>query len=192
MKKLILPFFAVAAFSFVQCGGAEETEEGTGTDSTEVAEEATEEESEGPDFNGEERGDYLLYGYSDVDPASAVTVADMGTAVAEGGFSGAVQVEITEVCQKAGCWMVFNDAEGNGVRVFFRDHFGIPTDTPIGTAAILYGSTKTDTLDVAFQKHLLDDAKEAGEEVSQEDYDAITEDKIETTFDAEAILISKL
>jgi hypothetical protein len=46
-------------------------------------------------------------------------------------------------------------------------------------------------MDVDMQKHLLDDAAEAGEEVSQADYDAITEDKLELVFDCESILVAK-
>ena len=74
---------------------------------------------------------------------------------------------------------------------FFRDHFTIPIETASGTEAVLYGDLVMDTLSIDFQKHLLDDAKEAGDEVSQEEYDAITEDKIEASFDCESILVKK-
>ncbi|MBK6525468.1 MAG: DUF4920 domain-containing protein [Crocinitomicaceae bacterium] len=110
---------------------------------------------------------------------------------ATGAFTDKVSVKIAEVCQKAGCWITFDDEKGGSIRVFFRDHFTIPIETATGTEAILYGSLVMDTLSVDFQKHLLDDAKEAGEEVSQAEYDAITEDKIETTFDCESILVKK-
>ena len=40
-----------------------------------------------------------------------------------------------------------------------------------------------------FQKHLLDDASDAGKDVSEEDYNAIVEDKIDVSFVASGIII---
>ena len=68
-------------------------------------------------------------------------------------------------------------ADEKEVRIFFKDHFTIPTETPIGTDVVINGTAKADTFSVEFQRHLLDDAKESGEEVSEEEYNAIVEDK---------------
>ncbi len=191
MKKVIYGFFALSFFALTSCGGEGNNEETTENDSTEVVEEVTEEENPIA-FDGVDAGDYLLYGHTEFSGESAVSVDDMFAAIeTEGGYTGEVSVVISEVCQKAGCWITFDDNNGGAIRVFFRDHFVIPTETLAGTEAILLGSTVNDTLDVDFQKHLLDDAKDAGEEVSEEEYAAITEDKIETTFDCEAILVKK-
>ncbi|MCG8577128.1 MAG: DUF4920 domain-containing protein [Flavobacteriales bacterium] len=194
MKKIFLIGFT-ALFTMASCGGNEEstTENENAADSTAVNEgEEVEDTEEASLFEGEERGDYLLYGYTDIDDAEVATVAEMSSQIDAGGnFEGKVSVEISEVCQKAGCWITFNDDEGESVRVFFRDHFTIPPATASGTDAILYGVTSWDTMDVDMQKHLLDDAAEAGEEVSQADYDAITEDKLELVFDCESILVAK-
>ena len=192
MKTLIFTLTLFGLFILPACGGSEaEGNEEDATDTVATTDE-TEHEEGGAAFEGVEKGNYLLYGQTDIDDEGAVSVAEMGEKIASNGkFEGKVQVEIAEVCQKAGCWIVFNDANGAPIRVFFRDHFTIPIETAIGTSAILYGNTQSDTLDVAFQKHILDDAKEAGKEVTQEEYDAITEDKIETTFDCEAILVAK-
>jgi len=143
-------------------------------------------------FDGVEAGDYTLFGYSEIDATNALSTEEMFAEFNETGkFNDKVAVTINEVCKKAGCWITFKDADDNDVRVFFKDHFGIPTETASGTEAILYGSLMMDTLTVDFQKHLLDDAKEAGQEVAQSEYDAITEDKIEASFECESILVGK-
>lgn len=163
-------------------------------DSTHQATEETHHEEEGAAiaFDGVDKGDYTLYGHTEITADNAVTMTEMFAEMnAKGAFTNKVKVNIAEVCQKAGCWITFNNEKGESVRVFFRDHFTIPIETASGTEAILYGSLVMDTLSVDFQKHLLDDAKEAGQEVSQEEYDAIKADKIETTFDCESILVKK-
>lgn len=154
----------------------------------------TEEIQDDLKFNGEDKGDYLLYGHVDMNiDGTEKTVEEMVAILSENGsFKGKVTVIIAEVCQKAGCWITFENSEDESIRVFFRDHFTIPTNTLIGTEAILYGTTIRDTLSIDFQKHLLDDAKEAGEKVAQAEYDKITEDLIEITFDCEAVLVRKL
>jgi len=193
MKYLISTLTISSFVLFSSCGGgeAEENTEENSTDSTEVTEETVEEENEIA-FDGTEAGDYLLYGHTEITADDAVTVEDMMTQFNEAGsFSDKVSISIDQVCQKAGCWITFKNNEDEEIRVFFRDHFTIPIETASGTDAVLYGDLVMDTLSVDFQKHLLDDAKEAGDEVSQEEYDAITEDKIEASFDCESILVKK-
>ena len=195
MKKLTL-IMAVSGL-VASCGSSEGHGDENNTDSTEVTVDTLEgmndEMSEGPTYDGEDRGDYTLYGITDISAeGNEIAATDMMAGLATNGdYEGKVSVTIDEVCQKAGCWITFQNGEEGSVRVFFKDHFTIPIETAQGTEAILYGRTVSDTLSVDFQKHLLDDAKEAGDEVSQADYDAITEDKIETTFEADAILVKK-
>lgn len=195
MKLLVFSAISASALAISSCCGCDKhgAEETTHHDSTHHAEEAHHEEEGTPiAFDGVDRGDYLLYGHTDITPDGAATIAEMQTEMeSTGAFNRKVAVNIAEVCQKAGCWITFNNEAGESVRVFFRDHFTIPIETASGTEAILYGALQVDTLTVDFQKHLLDDAKEAGQEVSQAEYDAITEDKIETTFDCESILVKK-
>lgn len=186
----------IAMTGLVACGGnKEESGDNSNTDSTAVDTTAMEEvevEEETPlAFDGVVKGDYTLYGHSEIDASGdEIAAADMMQTVAEtGAYEGKVKVTIEEVCKKAGCWITFNNGDNDPVRVFFRDHFTIPIETAAGTEAILYGQAVQDTLTIDFQKHLLDDAVEAGEEIAQEEYDAITSDKIETTFDCESILV---
>lgn len=194
MKKIVYVSALISTFGFASCcgfcGNDEETT-GHAEDSTHAAEEHHEEET-AIAFDGVDKGEYTLYGHTDITSDGAVSLTEMFTQMeATGSFNDKVNVTIAEVCQKAGCWITFNNEAGEPVRVFFRDHFTIPIETPAGTEAVLYGQLVVDTLSVDFQKHLLDDAKEAGHEVSQEEYDAIKEDKIETTFDCESILVKK-
>lgn len=183
----------------MSCSGEEKTEstENENLETTEVVEdeivEETGEESTEVAFMGDEKGDYLLYGHSEFTPEEAVTTEEMFKTFNENNaFEGAVNVTINEVCQNAGCWInIVKPNSDETVMVFFRDHYTIPIETSAGKEAILFGQLVSDTLTVDFQKHLLDDAAANGEEVSQEEYDAITEDKISQSFDCESILIKK-
>lgn len=193
-RKLILGLSLFAATGLISCGGNHDAEgDHSDTDSTAVDSTVVEiEEEETPlAFDGVAKGDYTLYGHSEIEAnGDEISAEEMMQSVADnGGYDGKVKVTIDEVCQKAGCWITFANGEEESVRVFFRDHFTIPIETASGTEAILFGQAVMDTLSIDFQKHLLDDAAENGEEVSQEEYDAITEDKYETTFDCEAILV---
>jgi len=176
----------------------EENTEAGSSENTEIVEEVIEEESNGEEstevaFMGDEKGDYLLYGHTEFTPDEAVTPKEMFKSFDENNtFKGAVNITINEVCQNAGCWInVVKPGSDETVMVFFRDHFTIPIETSAGKEAVLYGKLVSDTMTVDFQKHLLDDAAANGEEVSQEEYDAITEDKISQSFDCESILIKK-
>ena len=196
-RKLLIGLAFTALTGLVACGGNNETDvdnndtDTMAVDTTAMDETAGEEEETPLAFDGVEKGEYTLYGHTDMEATgNEISAEEMMQTVAEtGAYDGKVNVTIEEVCQKAGCWITFNNGDNDAVRVFFRDHFTIPTETVAGTEAILMGQAVQDTLTVDFQKHLLDDAAEAGEEVAQEEYDAITEDKIETTFDCESILV---
>jgi hypothetical protein len=191
MKRNLILMGLVVSMSLISCGGAEETTEET-TDSDSLAVDTTVVEENPIAFNGTDAGDYLLYGHTEITADETATLAEMFQEFeSTGNFNRTVEVKIDAVCQKAGCWITFLDLEGNDVRVFFRDHFTIPIETAPGTDAILYGSLMMDTLSVEFQKHLLDDAAEAGKTVAQSEYDAIKGDKIEVSFDCESILVKK-
>jgi hypothetical protein len=194
MKKLFVFAALPISLLMVACGGdaseeATETEETT-EDTTAVVEE---EEESTLAFDGVDAGDYTLYGHTEIDAQDAFSTEEMFIEYeTAGSFNDKVTVSIANVCQKAGCWITFNGKEeGEEIRVVFRDHFTIPIETPAGTEAVLMGSLMSDTISIDMQKHYLDDAAEAGKEVAQEEYDAITEDKIELSFDCESILVKK-
>ncbi|WP_051568557.1 DUF4920 domain-containing protein [Crocinitomix catalasitica] len=195
MKFSIITPVVLSAFLIFSCGGTEEAETEIATEANateEIIEEEIEEEASLA-FDGVDKGDYVLYGHSEI-TADGET-AGIDEMIAEvnnsGSFEGKVKVSIDQVCQKAGCWITFKDNNDESIRVFFRDHFTIPIETASGTEVILYGNAIQDTTSIAMQKHLLEDEIEAGGEVSQEEIDAITEDIIELTFDCESVLVKK-
>ncbi|MFD1552524.1 hypothetical protein DNU06_14560 [Putridiphycobacter roseus] len=190
MKKVMIGIFATGLM--VASCDSNTTKEEVNVDSTVTEAVAVMEEEPVNElaFNGVTKGAYTLYGLEDVDATGAVNIEEMMTQFDNtGSFEGKVAVDINEVCQKAGCWINFKKSADENIMVFFRDHFTIPIETSAGKAAILYGNLVTDTLTVDFQKHLLDDAAQAGDEINQADYDAITEDKIDLSFDCLSILI---
>ena len=193
MKKKIIFGFALTAMMF-SCSDNNYTEETVTTEAIEETteiDEITEEASTEVAFMGINKGEFTLYGHTDFDATTSVSIDAMITEFEEAGsFNGSVEITINEVCQNAGCWINFQKSNSEEtVMVFFRDHYTIPIEASNGKEAILYGELISDTLTIDFQKHLLDDAVANGEEVSQAEYDAITEDKIDVSFDCESILI---
>lgn len=195
MKNRFIAIFTLGIL-VISCAEAQSETEPTTDNQNEteviVEEVVSGEESTEVSFMGVEKDDHLLYGHTDITIDDAISSAEMFTKFEnEGIFNGKVIVNINEVCQKAGCWINIEKSGDDNVMVFFRDHYTIPIESSAGKEAILYGSLISDTLSIEFQKHLLDDAAEAGETVEQSAYDAITEDKIDMSFDCESILIKK-
>jgi len=191
-------FYSILALGLLltACGESADHESEDMTSDTLAVEETAVEEveedvSEEPlAFDGVERGDFKLYGHTDINESDAIDSETMFAQFDENDeFNGKVNVSINEVCQMAGCWINIKKSEDEVVKVFFRDHFTIPIESSAGKEAVLYGSLVRDTMTVDFQKHLLDDSKKAGEEVTEEEYEAITEDIITTSFDCESILV---
>lgn len=184
MKKIFYSILALATITFTTSCGNSETSENNGKHQDHATE-------KNPDaVDGKLIDDaYYFYGLEEFTPQEGISVDSMLSVVsANGSFTGVIEAEIVEVCQKAGCWSKLKSAN-EPVMVFYKEHFGIPTNTEAGTKVTLNGIAQIDTLSVDFQKHLLDDAKSNGEEVSQAEYDAITEDKIEVSFEASGVLI---
>jgi len=190
MKKIIYPLSIVIAAAFTSCGEAKEEVKEKETENVEVTEEIEAEEDvleEGVVMvNG-----LQFFGNNQFELSDSISNVDemYNTVMETGTFEGQVKAEISEVCKKAGCWVTVKKEDGSTIRVIFRDHFGIPTDTPSGYEVIMNGIGQVDTTSIELQKHFLDDAAEAGEEVSQADYDAITEDLIEVSFDCDGVLV---
>ena len=192
--KIKLVYSIVLASVLFSCNNSQEAvEDIESKDITIVEDNTNEEESTPVKFMGTDKDSHELYGHTDFDKTTAVSLDTMFAFFSRNAkFSGAVNMTINEVCQNAGCWINFQKPNSEEtVMVFFRDHFTIPIEASLGKEAILFGQLVSDTLSIDFQKHLLDDAAENGTEVAQSEYDAITEDKIDVSFDCESILISK-
>lgn len=204
MKKVIYSLFVFAGLALTSCSEKEDTHnketghehhdgdhhEGHDHNHDEAHAGHDEAEEEKPSFPVE---GYEFYGMAEVNPESAITVEEMVAKInADGTFDGNVSAVLDGVCKKMGCWVTMVNKSGESVRVRFKDHeFGVPTDTPEGTNVVLRGVGTMDTTTVEMRKHYLDDAREAGQEIAQEEYDAITEDLIEISFISDGILVKK-
>ena len=187
---LALLLFSCSESATVEATDAHASTSGHETEMVNKDEEIINKESDELAFNGVQKGDFTLFGHTDINETGAVSSEEMFSAFNEKGeFTGKVNVTINEICQKAGCWINIQKTETENLMVFFKDHYTIPIESSGGKSAVIYGSLVSDTLTVDFQKHLLDDSKAAGENIEQADYDAITEDKIDLSFTCESILI---
>lgn len=123
------------------------------------------------------------FGPEKVDITKAISVAELAAQ-----FEGQTKMaatfkgEINETCSKMGCWVNIEDGKGETFQVRFKDHFGIPTETEVGTVAYFTGEAIQDTISVDRQRHYLEDA-----DASQEEIDAITEPKIAMSFIADGV-----
>lgn len=122
---------------------------------------------------------------ANLEEKSVLGTAEMITAVETSGtFSGKVAGEIKEVCTKKGCWFTMDLANGEPMRVTFKDYgFFIPTNSQ-GFPIILEGVATLTETDVETLKHFAEDQGKSKEEV-----DAITAPKREITFEATGVVI---
>lgn len=97
-----------------------------------------------------------------------------------------VEGEIAEVCQSSGCWMKVKTANGETVRVTFKDYsFFVPKDAA-GKTAVFEGEAKMETVDVKTLRHYAEDAGKSKEEIA-----AITEPETKLSFVASGVEIEK-
>lgn len=95
-----------------------------------------------------------------------------------------LEAPIDAVCQKKGCWMDLKTAEGEPMRVTFKDYaFFVPKDAA-GKTAIVDGVAKIEETSVA---DLQEYAKDAGK--SKEEIAAIKEPKKELVFEASGVVL---
>jgi hypothetical protein len=164
MKKLL--FLAAAAMLYA-CGGSHEGHDHAheGADSLAVTPNA----AYGEAFDTTNAAP-LAQMFADIDTVSTVT--------------GVYRATIVESCQKMGCWMSVETAEGP-MMVYMNDHaFFVPKTGVNGKECFISGSAYRDTLTVDFQKHLLEDAM-----ASEEEINAVTEEKYELAFNATGVVI---
>ncbi|MDG1781867.1 MAG: DUF4920 domain-containing protein [Flavobacteriales bacterium] len=171
MKKLL--FIAAAALLYA-CGGGHE----------------------GHDHAGHDHGDHdhaeetvatpvNMYG-AEFDTTGAQPINSLTSMLADNGTAdGVFAARIVESCQKMGCWMKIESPAEGEMMVFMNDHeFFVPKTGVSGLDCYITGSAYYDTVSVDFQKHLLEDANAAQEEI-----DAITEPKFEMAFNATGVVI---
>ena len=96
-----------------------------------------------------------------------------------------VESEIVTTCAMKGCWMNLVLADGQEMRVTFKDYgFFVPKEGMGGNRAVIEGVVKRTLTDVATLKHYAEDAGKSETEVA-----GITEAKEELTFVANGVVI---
>lgn len=183
MKQFIALLFAGTLM--VSCGNENNTTEET---TEEITEEVAVQTLEGFTHFGEEMVPY----------ESAISIDSFATAFADGATNNyTIKSSLASICAKAGCFVIVTLPDSTDMRVMFKDHFTIPTDTEIGTVAIFTGEAKMDTTSIADLQHYIMDEME-GENVSaekkaelQKRHDEVTEPEIEPVFIASGILVTE-
>ena len=165
MKYLVL-LFAIVFFS--ACGSHNHDHEG----------DATAETTEGTNPNAGWYGEEFEF----TEAITASEIAGLMNDASENEF--VIKTTIEECCQKKGCWMKVPTADGESMRVSFKDYaFFVPLDAA-GSTITMKGVAMYDTISVDFLKHLAEDAN-----ATQEEIDAITEPELAITFEATGVLI---
>jgi starvation-inducible outer membrane lipoprotein len=97
-----------------------------------------------------------------------------------------VKGEALSSCSKKGCWMKVKLAEGEEMRVTFKDYgFFVPKDLT-GEEVIFEGMLTHKMIDVETLQHYVQDAGASEEEVKQ-----ITDPKKEYSFEATGVLVKR-
>ena len=170
MKKMLMA--ASVALVLASCGGSRNSS-APAADSTQVAP-SSDTSSASAMFFGDK-----------ITEEGAISIADLKTQM---GDKKELNVKLTgtieAVCQKKGCWMELTNAEGEPLRVTFKDYaFFMPKDAS-GKTAIIEGIAKIEETSIA---DLQEYAKDAGK--SKEEIAAIKEPKKELAFEASGVIL---
>lgn len=91
---------------------------------------------------------------------------------------------VDKVCQAKGCWMTMNVGQAEPMHVTFKDYsFFVPKNIN-GKEAVIEGYVRREVLTVDQLKHYAED-----EGKSQEEINAITEDKVTLSFVADGVIV---
>ncbi|MBN8588123.1 MAG: DUF4920 domain-containing protein [Rhodothermia bacterium] len=117
----------------------------------------------------------------------AITVAQgLADAQSKPGKSVVVKGEVEKVCQAKGCWMTLKRADGESIRVTFKDYaFFMPKDIA-GRQIVASGIFEKKEESVEHLRHLAED-----EGKPQSEIDAITQPKTSWGFLADGVLLKK-
>lgn len=173
MKKVNLLLIAGVLFLATACGEKPKEMAEENTVVAEETEQVEEEEAEEKNFGKiiQAEGAKTMDEFSDlIDGKDSVNVKLL--AVAE------------DVCQKKGCWMKVKTADGELMRVRFKDYgFFVPKDLT-GKQVVFEGIAFKDTTSVEDLRHYAEDGGQSPEEIA-----AITEPEINTSFLADGVVI---
>lgn len=148
------------------------------------AQEAVEKKS--PPKGNAEVGDYYGADVSEVSQGKAISVEKLEDKLKDAKKLESVTVkgEVTDVCEKRGCWVTIKTENGSSFFVKMKDYaFFVPTALK-GKNVVLEGNAEKKITSVEELKHYAKDAKKAQSEI-----DAITFPKEEIRFLANGIKV---
>ncbi|GAB3993774.1 hypothetical protein GCM10028807_29880 [Spirosoma daeguense] len=97
-----------------------------------------------------------------------------------------VEGTVESVCKVKGCWMKVKTADGQTMRVMFKDYaFFVPKDIE-GKTVVVEGIAETTTTSVAKLRHYAEDGGKSKEEIEK-----ITEPEKALTFMADGVIVKK-
>ncbi len=189
MYKYILPF-ALSLFLFACNSGHDHSAEGHdhGHDHDTETEEVAVEETKTEGDEWEEITlpiEESIYRGAKIDEAGAIEPSAMLALMGESTeIETKIITEIKSCCQKKGCWMKVDLADGEEMRVTFKDYgFFVPKNSA-GLKVVMDGRAYYDTTSVEMLRHYAEDAG-----MSQEEIDAITEPELELAFESEGLIL---
>lgn len=95
-----------------------------------------------------------------------------------------LKAPITSVCQKKGCWMYVELADGKTMMVRFKDYgFFVPKDAT-GDMVLMQGKAFREVLSVEMLRHYAEDAGKSKEEI-----ESITEPEEKLSFEASGVIV---
>lgn len=121
-----------------------------------------------------------------VEEGEAIAPTELVKQVAgQDSIQATVAAEVVESCQAKGCWMDVKLADGNSMKVTFRDYgFFLPIEDLKGRTAVFTGTAKQELISVADQQHYAKDAGKTDAEVA-----LITQPKQELRFVADGVIL---
>lgn len=97
-----------------------------------------------------------------------------------------VEGTVESVCQMKGCWVKLKTADGQTMRVTFKDYgFFVPKDIS-GKTVVIEGVAKQTTTPVSELRHYAEDAGKSKEEIAK-----ITEPEKAITFVADGVIVKQ-
>jgi hypothetical protein len=115
----------------------------------------------------------------------AITVAELEQKLAANPtYTGRVKGVVTSVCEKKGCWMKLQQANGEGMMIKFKDYKFFMPKNIVGKEVVVDGVAKITLTSVDDLQHYAEDAKKSKEEIAK-----ITEPKKEVEFVAKGVLV---
>ncbi|MEL6674983.1 MAG: DUF4920 domain-containing protein [Bacteroidota bacterium] len=124
-----------------------------------------------------------------IDAADAIAVQELSGIMEKQGPQDQIKLEgkIEETCQNKGCWMTMKLANGEDMRIKFKDYaFFVPKDSP-GKTAVIEGKAFYDTIPVDELRHYAVDGGMSEAEAAEK----YQEDELAINFEATGVIITE-